>query len=194
MFVGLALCVRVRRRFCSETTFRKRPRCYRFQPDSGRLEANPARVFYPPASGRRRCQWTDSQKPVQLQEPSRSVDPRCCCCCSTCYCCCCCLVLWLGFNMANRKRPLAGDCGAEDESRTPKRRGSQAAAEQDGDPMCWGLDETCRFLRAEGLHHFQDIFTGWWPSCQSAQYPATFLGNPTRGNPTDCYAIPIQAS
>ncbi|XP_075902012.1 deoxynucleoside triphosphate triphosphohydrolase SAMHD1 [Nelusetta ayraudi] len=61
--------------------------------------------------------------------------------------------------MTSRKRPLAGDCGAEDEPRTPERRGSQAAAEQGGDPMCWGLDETRRFLRAEGLHDFQDIFT-----------------------------------
>lgn len=57
--------------FILKRLFRKHPRCYCLQPDPGRLEAKPARVFHPLGSGRRRYQWTDSCQPVQLQNRSR---------------------------------------------------------------------------------------------------------------------------
>lgn len=85
------------------------------------------------------------------------MGPRYCWCCSfRSYRCCRRLVPWSCFNMASRKRPLAA--AEDDDPRTPEKKVSGAPAVLDGDPMCWGLEETCRFLQAEGLHDFQNVF------------------------------------
>uniref|UniRef100_A0A7N8XA68 Deoxynucleoside triphosphate triphosphohydrolase SAMHD1 n=1 Tax=Mastacembelus armatus TaxID=205130 RepID=A0A7N8XA68_9TELE len=59
--------------------------------------------------------------------------------------------------MADRKRPFEAVQTAEDRYRTPEKRVSDVRV-HDSDYKHWGVEETCRYLRGEGLSKWEDIF------------------------------------
>ncbi|XP_031172324.1 deoxynucleoside triphosphate triphosphohydrolase SAMHD1 [Sander lucioperca] len=58
--------------------------------------------------------------------------------------------------MENRKRPL-GEVNPNDSFKTPEKRVSVVRL-LDSDYMRWGVEETCRYLRGEGLGEWEDTF------------------------------------
>ncbi|XP_029291592.1 deoxynucleoside triphosphate triphosphohydrolase SAMHD1-like [Cottoperca gobio] len=59
--------------------------------------------------------------------------------------------------MENRKRPLEAVVTVNDGFKTPEKRVS-AVRMPDSDYMRWGVEETCRYLRAEDLGEWEDTF------------------------------------
>ncbi|XP_034551820.1 deoxynucleoside triphosphate triphosphohydrolase SAMHD1 [Notolabrus celidotus] len=59
--------------------------------------------------------------------------------------------------MENRKRPFGAVSTPDDSFKTPEKRVSVVRL-QDYDYMQWGVDETCRYLRREGLEEWEDAF------------------------------------
>lgn len=59
--------------------------------------------------------------------------------------------------MDKRKRQLDE---AHDDLKTPEKRVSVVRRLQDSDYMHWGVDETCQYLRREGLREWEDAFRG----------------------------------
>ncbi len=63
--------------------------------------------------------------------------------------------------MASRKRPLEAALTPDNSFKTPEKRVS-AVRLQDSEFMQWGVDETCRYMRREGLAEWEDTFRGWF--------------------------------
>ncbi|XP_070766298.1 deoxynucleoside triphosphate triphosphohydrolase SAMHD1-like [Enoplosus armatus] len=59
--------------------------------------------------------------------------------------------------MENRKRPFEAVLTPNDSFKTPEKRVS-VARQPDSDSMGWGVEETCLYLRREGLEEWEDIF------------------------------------
>ncbi|CAJ1085055.1 deoxynucleoside triphosphate triphosphohydrolase SAMHD1 [Xyrichtys novacula] len=59
--------------------------------------------------------------------------------------------------MENRKRPLEAASSPDDSFQTPQKRVS-GVRQQDTDYTLWGVEETCRYLRREGLREWEDTF------------------------------------
>ncbi|XP_032376450.1 deoxynucleoside triphosphate triphosphohydrolase SAMHD1 isoform X1 [Etheostoma spectabile] len=59
--------------------------------------------------------------------------------------------------MENRKRPLGAVVTPNDSFKTPEKRVSVVRL-PDPDYMRWGVEETCRYLREEGLEEWEDTF------------------------------------
>ncbi|KAM6929985.1 deoxynucleoside triphosphate triphosphohydrolase SAMHD1 isoform 2-T2 [Lycodopsis pacificus] len=59
--------------------------------------------------------------------------------------------------MESRKRPLEAVLTADDSFKTPEKRVSEPRL-QESDYMRWGVEQTCRYLRAEGLGDLEDTF------------------------------------
>ncbi|KAF1390394.1 hypothetical protein PFLUV_G00057590 [Perca fluviatilis] len=59
--------------------------------------------------------------------------------------------------MENRKRPLGAVVTPNDSFKTPEKRVSVVRL-LDSDYMRWGVEETCRYLRGEGLGEWEDTF------------------------------------
>ncbi|KAK2851501.1 hypothetical protein Q5P01_007777 [Channa striata] len=65
--------------------------------------------------------------------------------------------------MDNRKRPLAAVAGRSDSFKTPEKRVSMVPVPvpvPDSDYTRWGVEETCLYLRREGLGQWEDAFRG----------------------------------
>ncbi|XP_068191639.1 deoxynucleoside triphosphate triphosphohydrolase SAMHD1 [Antennarius striatus] len=60
--------------------------------------------------------------------------------------------------MENRKRPLKADLTPGDSLQTPAKRESAERRLQDSDYMRWGVEETCQYLRREGVGEWEDNF------------------------------------
>nr|XP_057939570.1 deoxynucleoside triphosphate triphosphohydrolase SAMHD1 [Doryrhamphus excisus] len=60
--------------------------------------------------------------------------------------------------MANRKRTLATPTSDDDLMKTPEKRVSAVRQLCDSDYSQWGIEETCRYLREEGLGEWQNVF------------------------------------
>lgn len=63
-------------------------------------------------------------------------------------------------NMENRKRPLDAVFTSNGEFKTPEKRTSVARRQQYSDYMQWGVEETCQYLRSEGLEKWENAFRG----------------------------------
>uniref|UniRef100_A0A3B4YXU3 Deoxynucleoside triphosphate triphosphohydrolase SAMHD1 n=1 Tax=Stegastes partitus TaxID=144197 RepID=A0A3B4YXU3_9TELE len=61
--------------------------------------------------------------------------------------------------MENRKRPLEAVLCPADSFKTPEKRASVPGL-WSSDYMQWGVEETCRYLRSEGLDEWEDTFRG----------------------------------
>ncbi|XP_075957530.1 deoxynucleoside triphosphate triphosphohydrolase SAMHD1 isoform X2 [Anarhichas minor] len=59
--------------------------------------------------------------------------------------------------MESRKRPLEAVLTPDDSFKTPEKRVSEPRL-QESDYMRWGVEQTCRYLRAEGLGNWEDTF------------------------------------
>ncbi|KAK9514753.1 hypothetical protein VZT92_025443 [Zoarces viviparus] len=59
--------------------------------------------------------------------------------------------------MESRKRPLEAVLTADDSFKTPEKRVSEPRL-QESEYMRWGVEQTCRYLRAEGLGDLEDKF------------------------------------
>lgn len=59
--------------------------------------------------------------------------------------------------MESRKRPLDKGSTINDGLHTPEKK---VVRLQDTDYMRWDVEETCRYLRREGLMDWEDIFRG----------------------------------
>ncbi|XP_068566497.1 deoxynucleoside triphosphate triphosphohydrolase SAMHD1 isoform X2 [Cebidichthys violaceus] len=59
--------------------------------------------------------------------------------------------------MESRKRPLESGLTPSDSFKTPEKRASEPRL-QESDYMQWGVEQTCRYLRAEGLGEWEDTF------------------------------------
>lgn len=62
-------------------------------------------------------------------------------------------------NMENRKRPREAALNSDDGFKTPEKRVSSVRL-PDSDYMRWGVEETCSYLRREGLGRWEDIMRG----------------------------------
>lgn len=60
--------------------------------------------------------------------------------------------------MENRKRPFEAVSTSNDGFSTPEKRVSVVCRLQDSSK--WGVDETCQYLRNEGLGQWQEAFRG----------------------------------
>lgn len=65
--------------------------------------------------------------------------------------------------MERRKRPL----DANDTFKTPEKRVSVVRRLQDDNYMQWGVEETCQYLRREGLQEWEDAFRGWFSGLEA---------------------------
>lgn len=64
------------------------------------------------------------------------------------------------LNMESRKRSFEAVSSPSDGFHTPEKRVSVAALPADSDYMRWGVDETCQYLRKEGLEKWEATFKG----------------------------------